>query len=98
MGRSYPVALLQRIAALPGVRLIALQKGAGLAQLADLPPGMAVEMPGEDFDNGPDAFRDSAAVMASLDLVITSDTSIAHLAGALARPAWLAAKLVPEWR
>jgi hypothetical protein len=98
MGRSFPVRMLAGIARLPGVRLIALQKGAGLKQLEDLPPGMQIEMPGEDFDNGPDAFLDSAAVMENLDLVISSDTSIIHLAGALGRPAWLAAKFVPEWR
>jgi tetratricopeptide (TPR) repeat protein len=98
MGRGFPLAMLEDIARLPGVRLIALQKGAGLAQLASLPPGMTVEMPGEDFDEGPDAFLDSAAVMENLDLVISSDTSIVHLAGALARPVWMAAKYVPEWR
>jgi hypothetical protein len=41
---------------------------------------------------------DTAAVMMSLDLVITSDTAIAHLAGALGRPVWLALQFVPEWR
>jgi hypothetical protein len=52
---------------------------------------------GDDFDSGPDAFVDIAAVMSSLDLVITCDTSIAHLAGALGRPAWIALKYVPHW-
>lgn len=98
MGRSFPVRMLERIAKLPGARLIALQKGAGLQQLDDLPPGMTIELPGADFDTGPDAFLDSAAVIENLDLVISSDTSIIHLAGALGRPAWLAAKFVPEWR
>ena len=41
---------------------------------------------GEDFDAGADAFIDTAAVMQSLDVIITCDTSIAHLAGALGRP------------
>ncbi|MEO8161824.1 MAG: hypothetical protein ABI588_10425, partial [Arenimonas sp.] len=50
------------------------------------------------FDESPDAFLDTAAVMANLDLVISSCTSLPHLAGALARPVWLAAKYVPEWR
>jgi tetratricopeptide (TPR) repeat protein len=98
MGRSYPLKLLAGIAALPGVRLISLQKGEGLEQLEDLPAGMTVETLGEEFDKGPDAFLDTIAVMESLDLVITQDTSIAHLAGALARPTWLATKKVPEWR
>jgi hypothetical protein len=97
-GRSYPLKLLAGIAALPGVRLISLQKGEGLEQLDDLPAGMKVETLGDDFDNGPDAFLDTIAVMEALDLVIGSDTSISHLAGALARPAWMATKKVPEWR
>jgi len=42
--------------------------------------------------------RIAAAVMTNLDLIITSDTSIAHLAGALGRPAWIALKYVPDWR
>jgi hypothetical protein len=41
---------------------------------------------------------DTAAVMQTLDLVVTSDTSIAHLAGALDRPVWVALRLVPDWR
>ena len=53
---------------------------------------------GPDFDRGPDAFLDTAAVMASLDLVLSTDTAIAHLAGALARPTWVALSAVPEWR
>jgi hypothetical protein len=53
---------------------------------------------GAAFDSGPDAFLDTAAVMAGLDLVITTDTSIAHLAGALGRPVWTALALSPEWR
>ncbi len=59
---------------------------------------MRVEDLGEEFDEGPDAFIDSAAVMMNLDLVITSDTSIVHLAGALGRPVWLALKYSPNWR
>src|SRR5262249_1526459 len=47
---------------------------------------------------GRDAFVYTAAVMENLDLVITSDTSIAHLAGALARPVWIVLKHVPDWR
>jgi ADP-heptose:LPS heptosyltransferase len=53
---------------------------------------------GEELDRGSDAFLDTAAVMASLDLVISSDTSIAHLAGALARPTWVALNASPDWR
>jgi hypothetical protein len=78
--------------------LISLQKNEGVAQLRDLPAGMAVATLGDDFDAGPDAFLDAAAVMMNLDLIISSDTALPHLAGALGRPAWIALKQVPDWR
>ncbi len=96
--RFFPLALFRNMASLPGVRLISLQKGEGTAQLADLPAGMAVEIPGQGFDEGDDAFIDSAAVMQSVDLVIAPDTALTHLAGALGRPAWLPLKRWPDWR
>ena len=96
--RTLPLAQLADVAKIPGLRLVSLQKGAGTEQLDTLPAGMVVETLGPDFDEGPDAFLDCAAVMQSLDLVITSDNAIAHLAGALGRPVWLALKHVPEWR
>lgn len=98
IGRSVPLKFFAPLAAIPDVRLISLQKGHGTDQLGNLPSGMQVETLGADFDSGPDAFIDTAAVMANLDLVITSDTSIAHLAGTLQRPIWLALKHVPDWR
>jgi tetratricopeptide (TPR) repeat protein len=98
IGRSFPLRYFEEIAGIPDVRLISLQKYDGTDQLADLPAGMKVETLGDEFDCGPDAFVDSAAVMECLDLVITSDTAIAHLAGALGRPAWVVLKRVPDWR
>ncbi len=59
---------------------------------------MALEILGADFDEGPDAFLDTAAVMECCDLIISSDTAVAHLAGALGRPVWLALRHVPDWR
>src|SRR5579872_4386147 len=97
-GRSLPLRAFAPLSNIQRVRIISLQKNYGSEQLANLPPGMTVERPGFDFDEGNDAFIDSAAIMANLDLVITSDTSIAHLAGALARPVWIALKYVPDWR
>ena len=96
--RSAPLIALAPLAGVPGVRLISLQKGFGEEQLASLPPSMRVETLGEDFDSGPDAFIDTAAAMTAVDLVVTCDTSIAHLAGALARPVWVALKIDAEWR
>ena len=95
LGRSMKLREFNALAAVPGVRLIGLQKNDGIEQLAD---GPAVETLGPDFDAGPDGFLDTAAAMMSLDLVVTSDTSIAHLAGALGRPGWVALRKVPDWR
>jgi Flp pilus assembly protein TadD len=94
-GRSFPLTLFQPLAAVPGVRLISLQKGEGEQQIATA--GFPLETL-DDLDAGPDGFRDTAAVMAGLDLIITSDTSIAHLAGALGCPVWVALRRVPDWR
>ncbi len=95
--RSFPVTCFASLARQPGVRLISLQKGDGTEQLDALPRDMAVETLG-DFDAAGNAFVDTAAVMNCLDLVITSDTSVAHLAGALGVPAWIALNHVPDWR
>jgi ADP-heptose:LPS heptosyltransferase len=59
---------------------------------------MSVEAPGDDFDSGPDAFLDVAAGLHNLDLVISCDTAVMHLAGALARPTWLVLKHVADSR
>lgn len=98
IGRSFPLRMLEQIAGNSHVRLISLQRGTGVEQLCDLPRGMHVEVLPDRFDAGPDAFIDAAALMQSLDLVITCDTSIAHLAGALGRPVFVALKRVPDWR
>jgi FkbM family methyltransferase len=96
--RSVPLKAFAPLGRIPGVQLISLQKDAGVEQLADLPPWMTVETLGPEFDAGPDAFLDAAAVMMNLDLVITCDTAVAHLAGALGRPVWILLKHVPDWR
>ena len=97
VGRSFDVSLFEKIAQLPQVRLISLQRGYGSEQLMNLPKGMEVVNLGDDFDTG-GAFVDTAAVMKNLDLVITSDTAIAHVAGALGVKVWVALKHAPDWR
>jgi tetratricopeptide (TPR) repeat protein len=96
-GRSVPLEKFRALAEVPGVRLISLQKTHGLEQLTQLPPDMKVETLGS-FDEGGDAFVDTAAIMQNLDLVVTSDTATPHLAGALGVPIWVALKRVPDWR
>lgn len=94
-GRSVPLRQFLPLASIPSVRLISLQKHHGVEQLAALPEAR-IETP--ELDAGGQAFVDTAALMQSLDLVITSDTSVAHLAGALGRPVWVALKHMPDWR
>jgi FkbM family methyltransferase len=94
--RSIPLAAFAPLAALQGVRLVSLQKGPGTEQLDTL-TAFDVVAPGDDLD-ADGAFLDTAAVMPALDLVVTADTSIAHLAGALGVPVWLALAHVPDWR
>lgn len=81
------------------VRWMSLQKGVGATQLqtrsASLQP---IEDWGQTIDVGPDAFVDTAALLENVDLVISSDTSLPHLAAALGRPTWLLLSAVPDWR
>jgi hypothetical protein len=93
--RSIPLREFAPLAATPGVRLISLQKGLGTEQMASVE--FKVETPDEPFDAA-GAFVDSAALMMSLDLVISSDTAIPHVAGALARPVFVALCRIPDWR
>lgn len=97
-GRSFALAEFRALAQIGDVRLISLQKGDGVEQLADRPQDFSIEDFGDELDAGPGAFRDTAAIIESLDLVIAPDTALAHLAGALGRPAWVALKANPEWR
>jgi tetratricopeptide (TPR) repeat protein len=96
--RSAPLDAFAPLAELPGVRLISLQKNEGVEEIAKAKARFQVEELGADFDAGSDAFLDAAAAMEAMDLIVTIDTSLAHLAGALGRPFWVALKYVPEWR
>jgi hypothetical protein len=96
-GRSPPLTALEPLLAVPGVEFISLQKGAAAAQLDALSIACSVSR-FEDLDSGADAFLDSAAVLKCVDLLITSDTAIAHLAGGLGVPTWLCLMHEPDWR
>jgi tetratricopeptide (TPR) repeat protein len=94
--RSFALAHFAALAEVPGVHLFSLQKGVGAEQLGAV--HFAVTTLGPDFDDTNGAFMDTAAVMKNLDLVVTSDTALAHLAGALGAPVWVALARVPDWR
>jgi glycosyltransferase involved in cell wall biosynthesis/Flp pilus assembly protein TadD len=92
--RSCPLAEFGPLAAVPGVTFFSLQKGPAAAQAADPPRGMTL------VDLGPALgdFADTAAVIEQLDLVISVDTSVVHLAGALGKPVWTLLPFCPDWR
>ena len=96
--RSIPLTHFAPLAQVPGVQLIALQKGPGTDQLRALVGRFPVLDLSSRLDEANGAFMDTAAVMMNLDLVISSDTAVPHLAGALGVPVWLALALVPDWR
>jgi Flp pilus assembly protein TadD len=95
--RSIPLHHFAPLAEVPKVRLVSLQKGDGAAQLSTVEWRERVRDFGPDLDRDA-AFLDTAAIISELDLVITSDTAIAHLAGALGARVWLALAHVPDWR
>jgi Glycosyltransferase family 9 (heptosyltransferase) len=79
---------------IPGVALIALQKEIPATDRAEFPGGLgALDLSAELGD-----FADTAAVIESCDLVVTIDSSAAHLAGALGKPAWVMLPWIPDWR
>jgi tetratricopeptide (TPR) repeat protein len=96
--RSIPLAAFEPLARVPGVRLISLQKGPGTEQIAALADRIPMVSFGSQVDEASGAFMDSAAIMKNLDLVVTADTSAAHLAGALGVPVWVAIFTTPDWR
>lgn len=96
-GRSIPLQMLSPLASIPGVRFVSIQKGYGSEQLSgcsfrDKFVGFQSEVE-ELWD-----FLEIAALLSSCDLVISSDTSAAHLAGAIGAPLWIPLKKVAEWR
>ncbi len=96
--RSIPLTHFAPLANIENVRLISLQKEPGARQIADVSFRDKIEQPLDSSDIGADAVLETAALLEALDLVVTSDSMIAHLAGALERPVLLALMLVPDWR
>jgi tetratricopeptide (TPR) repeat protein len=95
-----PFNYFSQLAQLPGVTVYSLQKyDASLENNPALQAqGTMIKQFDEDFDNSHGRFMDTAAVMKNLDLIITVDTSIAHLAGGLGVPTWLVLPFPAEWR
>ena len=92
--RSMSLDTLLPLLRTPAVTWVSLQKGPGAAQLAGLPDDIFVW----DGSSQDDDLADTAALVATLDLVITTDTCIAHLAGSMAKPVWILLPHLGDWR
>ena len=89
--RSVPAALLAPLAEVPGVSFVSLQKGKA-------PPRQGIGAVLHDWTDELTDFADTAALIAALDLVVSVDTAVAHLAGALGREVWLLNRFDSDWR
>jgi tetratricopeptide (TPR) repeat protein len=92
--RSLALAQLEPLTHIKGTTFYSLQKGAAAAQLRELPATMKVH----DLEAQVEDFADTAAIVANLDLVISVDTALAHLAGAMGKPVWILLHCMPDWR
>ena len=91
--RTLPVHLLTKLAGLDGVRFVSLQNAERGDEVADAPDLDCI-----DLSRSLNNFADTAALVANLDLVITVDTSVAHLAGAMGKETWVLLQHRAEWR
>jgi tetratricopeptide (TPR) repeat protein/ADP-heptose:LPS heptosyltransferase len=92
--RSAQLEQLTPLCGIQGIRLISLQKDGGPAQLQAFPELGIVDVGSAEWED----FADTAAFVANLDHVIAVDTAVAHLAGALGKPVWLAVSYASDWR
>ena len=92
--RSISLKAMAPLAKVPGVSLYSLQKDEAREQLKSAPEGMELV----DWTEELQEFTDTAALIENLDMVITVDTAVAHLAGAMGKTVWLLLPFVPDWR
>lgn len=92
--RTVRLKQLQSLLDVPGVSWVSLQKGSGASQIAEEGLGDRIL----DLMNEVEDFADTAAIIANLDLVISVDTSVPHLAGAMGVPVWLLDRFDTDWR
>jgi ADP-heptose:LPS heptosyltransferase len=88
-----PLALLAPLLALPDIRWYSLQKGSAAEQIDAVPAARAMSPLDANSD-----FAQTAALIDALDAVVSVDTSIAHLAGALGKPVFVLLPYAPDWR
>jgi hypothetical protein len=92
--RSVPLSLFYDLAKIKNVKLYSLQKGCGEEQLADATKDIEIVDVGNTFND----FSDTAAAIENCDYIISVDTAVAHLGGALGKPTWILIPFVSDWR
>jgi hypothetical protein len=92
--RSIELARLAPLAKVPETRFVGAQTGEAASQVKSAPVGMELIDMSEELKD----FADTAALIANLDLVISVDTAIVHLAGAMGKPVWVLLPFLPDWR
>lgn len=96
--RGMPLKNLYVLSEIEHISLYSLQQKDGLEQLQYIPPHLHIHTFDDTFDIAHGSFMDTAAVIQHLDLVISVDTAIAHLAGAMGKPVWLLLPWATDWR
>jgi tetratricopeptide (TPR) repeat protein len=92
--RSLSLAALAPLAQVPNIRFYCIQKGEAAKQAQSPPAAMNLT----DWTNDLNDFADTAALATNLDLVITVDSAVAHLVGALGIQTWVFIQFIPDWR
>jgi tetratricopeptide (TPR) repeat protein/GT2 family glycosyltransferase len=92
--RSCSLKFFEPLTKIEGVQLYGLQKGRAAGQMEEYTGTINVINISQHFDD----FTETAAAIQNLDLIISVDTSVLHLAGAMGKPAWALLPYAPEWR
>ena len=95
--RSIPLALIKPLTTIPGISFYCMQKTTDATERESITAN-GIQVFDETFDKDHGAFMDSAALIKHLDLIITIDTALAHLAGGMGAPVWLLLPSTPDWR
>ncbi|MCP5002400.1 MAG: tetratricopeptide repeat protein [Planctomycetes bacterium] len=92
--RSCSLADFSPLANIPGITFYSLQKGKASKETFRPPEGMDIT----NLENELHDFADTAAIIANLDLIISTDTAVVHLAGAIGKRVWVLLHYIPDWR
>jgi len=92
--REIPLKLFFKLAEIKNAKLYSFQKGYGVEQLEEVPLNIEIIKLGNTFND----FSDTAAALENIDLLVSNDSSLVHLSGALGKKTWVLLPFVPEWR